>query len=85
MKVISYSQARNNLKSVLDSAIEDADVTVITRRDGQNAVVMGQDYFDSLTETLYLLSTPANARALHCAIAQDREGQAQPRQLIDTP
>ncbi|WP_439097738.1 type II toxin-antitoxin system Phd/YefM family antitoxin [Methylocucumis oryzae] len=37
MRVISFNQARNNLKSVLDSVINDADCTIITRRDAEDA------------------------------------------------
>ena len=40
MRIISYSEARNGLKSVLDGVEADADITVITRRDGGDAVVM---------------------------------------------
>ena len=40
MRVINYSDARNRLKSVLDQVVEDADYTVISRRDADDAVVM---------------------------------------------
>jgi antitoxin YefM len=33
MKIISFSEARNSLKTVLDQVTEDADYTIITRRD----------------------------------------------------
>ena len=39
MRIISDSDARSSLKSVLDSVSDDADVTVISRRDGTDAVV----------------------------------------------
>jgi antitoxin YefM len=84
MKIVTYSQARNALKSVLDDVVRDADVTVISRRDAEgNAVVMSLDYYNSLMETLHLLSTPANAEALARAIRQDQAGESQRRVLID--
>ncbi len=84
MKVVTYSHARNALKSVLDEVVRDADVAIISRRDaGGDAVVMSLDYYNSLVETLHLLSTPANAEALARAIRQDQAGQSQPRALID--
>lgn len=83
MKVVSYSHARNSLKAILDGVVQDADVTVISRRDAEgDAVVMSLDSYNSIMETLYLTSNPANAAALARAIAQDRAGQAQPRQLL---
>lgn len=83
MHVFTYTDARNNLKSVLDRVIDDADVAVITRKEGQHAVVMGQDHYDSLMETLYLLSSPNNAARLNHSIAQLRSSQAKPRDLIE--
>lgn len=83
MKVVTYSHARNALKSVLDEVVQDADVTIISRRDAEgDAVVMSLDHYNSLMETLHLLSTPANAEALARAIQQDRAGQSQARELM---
>lgn len=84
MNIITYSHARNALKAVLDAVVRDVDVTIISRRDAEgDAVVMSLAHYNSLMETLHLLSTPANARALARAIGQDRAGQAQPRGLLD--
>lgn len=82
MNVFTYTEARNNLKSVLDKVIEDADVAVITRKEGQHAVVMGQEHYDSLMETLYLLSSPNNAARLNESIAQLRASQTKQRDLL---
>jgi len=83
MKVVTYSHARNALKSILDGVVEDADVTIISRRDAEgDAVVMSLDSYNSIMETLYLTSNPANAAALARAIAQDKTGQAQDHQLL---
>ncbi len=83
MKVVTYSHARNALKSVLDGVVQDADVTIISRRDAEgDAVVMSLDSYNSIMETLYLTSNPVNAAALARAIAQDKAGQAQERPLL---
>ena len=42
MQVVSFSEARSNLKTVLDRVVEDADYTIVTRRDAPDAVVMSQ-------------------------------------------
>ncbi len=84
MKVVTYSYARNSLKSVLDGVIQDADITIISRRDADgDAVVMSLDAYNSIMETLYLTSNPANAAVLARAIAQDKAGQATRRALLE--
>lgn len=83
MKVVTYSHARNSLKSILDSVVQDAEVIIISRRDVEgDAVVMSLDSYNSIMETLHLTSNPANAAALARAIAQDKSGQAEERQLL---
>lgn len=83
MQVVSYTDARNSLKSVLDSVVDNVDFTIITRRDADNAVVMSQDYFNSLMETVHLLKSPANVAHLKESIAQYRSGKTIQKDLID--
>ena len=83
MRVVTFTEARNRLKSVLDQVADDADYTVITRRDREDAVVMSLDYFNGLMETVYLLKSPANAAHLERSIEQYRRGEVVERALID--
>jgi antitoxin YefM len=83
MKVINFSEARNHLKSVLDQVVEDADYTIITRRDAPDTVVMSLDQFNGLMETVHLLKTPANARHLQQSIQQYRSGKVEKHDLIN--
>lgn len=83
MKITTATEARANFKTVLDQTIDDADITIIHRRDGENAVLMSESQYNSLIETLHLLSTPANARALEHAIAQDKANLGVQRELLD--
>jgi len=83
MKVVSFTAARNNLKTVLDAVVQDAEVTIITRRDAEDAVVMSLDSYNSLMETVHLLRSPANAEHLGKSIAQYQAGQIQRRNLLD--
>jgi antitoxin YefM len=85
MRIINFSDARNSLRAVIDQVVADADVTVISRRDAPDAVVMSFDYYSSLMETVHLLSSPANAAHLAKSLAQARSGQAQHRELIEVP
>ena len=83
MKIVTFSEARNSLKAVLDSVVNDADTTIITRRDTEDAVVMSLDFYNSLMETVHLLRSPANAKHLSESIEQYRAGKAKARELID--
>ena len=83
MTVINYTEARNNFKSVLDAVVNDADYTIINRRDAEDAVVMSLDYFNAMQETLHLLKSPANVVHLEKSIAQYREGKVTSHELID--
>jgi len=85
MRIINFSDARSSLRAVIDQVVEDADVTVISRRDAPDAVVMSFDHYSSLMETVHLLSSPANAAHLAKSIAQARSAGAQHRELIDIP
>lgn len=83
MQVINFSEARNNLKQVIDRVVADADVAVIARRDAPDAVVMSLDTFNSWMETVHLLKTPANVSHLAKSIRQLRAGKSRARKLVD--
>lgn len=83
MRTIHFSDARSNLKAVMDQAIDDHDAVLITRRDAPNVVIMSQDQYDSWMETMHLLSSPANAARLMRSIQQHRAGMAEKHDLVD--
>lgn len=83
MRAINFSDARKDLKAVFDRVVEDADVTIITRRDAEDVVVMSLAEWNSWQETEYLLASPANARKLREAIARLDAGKGEYHELID--
>jgi antitoxin YefM len=83
MQLTNFSNARNQLKQVIDQFVDDADFTVIARRDAQDAVVMSLDTFNSLMETLHLMKSSASAKHLKKAITQYRKGQTKSKVLVD--
>ena len=82
MKIVTFTEARNKLKAVLDRVVNDADYTIITRRDADDTVVMSLEYFNSLLETVHLLKSPANAAHLERSIAQYRQGRVTAKDLL---
>ena len=83
MRVVNVSDARNSLKNIIDQTVADADYTINTRRDAPDAVLMSLDTYNSLMETVHLLSSPANAAHLALSIEQYRKGHTVARELQD--
>ncbi|MDY7022495.1 MAG: type II toxin-antitoxin system prevent-host-death family antitoxin [Cyanobacteriota bacterium] len=83
MRIVTLSEAKNKLKAILDQVINDADYTIITQPDSDDAVVMSLEYFNSLMETVHLLKSPANATHLERSISQYKQGQVTERDLLD--
>lgn len=82
MDVMTYSDARAHLKDVMDRAINDRQEVVVTRKKGESVVVVSLETWNSINETLYLLSTPNNAARLRSSIAQLDAGKGEERELI---
>ncbi|MGB0360288.1 MAG: type II toxin-antitoxin system Phd/YefM family antitoxin [Endozoicomonas sp.] len=82
MNVLTYSEARASLKQAMDDVCKHHDPTVITRQRGDHVVMMSLEDYNSMEETMYLLSNPSNAQRLMRSIAQVKAGKAKIRELI---
>lgn len=82
MNILTFSEARAGLKAVMDDVCTDHSPTVITRQSGEAVVMMSLADFNSIEETLYLLSSPKNASRLLESIEQLKAGKAEKRGLI---
>ena len=83
MRVINFSDARNQFKQVIDQVVANCDVTIISRRDADDAVVMSLDTYNSMIETFHLLKSPANVKHLEKSLEQYRKGQTKIKVLVD--
>lgn len=81
MKILTFSDARAGLKSAMDAVCADHSPTIITRPRGEHVVMMSLEDFNSMQETMHLLSSPKNAARLMESIAQLHAGGAKPRAL----
>jgi antitoxin YefM len=68
MRVIPFTAFRKNMANIIDDINEAHDIAIITRESANPAVLMSLDDYNSITETLHLFSTPANARELMSGI-----------------
>jgi antitoxin YefM len=82
MEVLTYSDARKNLKSVMDKVVADHSEAIITRRNGEAVVMVSLSEWNSIRETEYLLSNPENAKRLRRGIEQLKAGKGLVRELI---
>lgn len=83
MKAITYSAARENLASTMQSVCDDREPVIITRKRDQAVVMISLDDYESMQETSYLQRSPENARRLHEAIDQLESGRGKKRKLPD--
>lgn len=77
---ITASQARAQLFPLIEQVNEDMKPVVITSKAG-NAVLISESEYESMIETAYLLSTPANREWLLDSLAQADRGELIPLQL----
>ena len=83
MNATTISEAKNNLERLIEQVTADAEPTIICGDQGQKAVLLSLDEFNSWQETLYLLANPANADRLRQSIAEAKAGKTLERELIE--
>ena len=83
MQTISYSEARDNLKSVIDRVVSSRAPIAIVRQRGEGAVLISESEWASMEETMHLLASPANARRLLDSIAEFDAGGGEEHELIE--
>jgi antitoxin YefM len=83
VETISISETRANLKAVVDRVVADKAPIAITRQKGEGVVMISQSEWESIEETLYLLSSPANAKHLMDGIAELNAGRGEEHELIE--
>jgi len=70
MQAIVYSNARNNLRGLINKVCDDFDEYMISTKDNKTAVLISYDEYASMKETLYLMSSKTNRERLDQAVEQ---------------
>lgn len=83
MKVLNYSDFRNNLSESLNAVNDDREIVVVSRTKGKNVVVMDLEEYNSIQETMHLTSTQANPTRLHSALEEMESGKHSKHKLIE--
>jgi antitoxin YefM len=83
MQVVNYTEFRNNLAENLNMVNENSEIVVVSRSKGKTVVVMSLEEFNSMQETLHLLSSKTNQKRLDASIEEMRSGKSSKHELIE--
>lgn len=83
MEVTSYTNFRQHLKSFMDSVFKNRTPLFVTRTNGEDMVLLSKADYESMEETLHLLSSPENAKRLNEGIEQYKKGDTVTKTLED--
>ncbi len=83
MRVVNYTEFRNNLAESLNLVNDDGDIVIVSRSKGKNVVVMSLEEYNSIQETLHLTSTTTNRKRLDRAVKNMNAGKFIRKALIE--
>ncbi len=83
MIAANFSEFRSKLKEFLDNVEDNNETIIIKRKTGKGSVIISLDEYNSIMETVHLLSTKSNADRLYESIKQMKDGESTAKELID--
>ena len=83
MIVTNFTEFRTGLKKFLDEVEDNQETLVIKRKSGKGTVLISLEEYNSIMETVHLLSSKANADRLFESIQQMKSGETVKRELIE--
>jgi antitoxin YefM len=83
MSHVSYSELRSNLASCMEKVCDDRAPLVVTRQNARSVVIMSEQDYDGLMETVHLLKSPANAARLLRSIKDADRGKLKKREIVE--
>jgi antitoxin YefM len=83
MAHVSYSELRNNLASYMDEVCDSRSAIHVTRQNARTVVMISEEEYEAMMETLHLLKSPANAARLLRSIEEADKGSLVAHDLIE--
>ena len=74
MIAANFTEFRTGLKKYLDNVENNHETLIIKRKSGKGTVMISLEEYNSIMETVHLLSSKANADRLYESIQQIKEG-----------
>jgi len=81
MNAIAFAQFRKHLTELVNEINDSGEPLTVTRADGRDFVMLSARKFDSMRETMHLMSTEANAADLRASIQELESGQGVERHI----
>jgi len=76
MRAITYSNARKNLRALIQNVCKNSEPTIIvSNQPEEQAVLVSLDDFQAMEETAYLLGSPANRAHLEKSLQEAKDGK----------
>jgi len=66
----TYTQARANFAHLLDQVSDHREIVIVQRRGEEDVALIAASELESITETAYLMRSPANAERLLSALGK---------------
>jgi len=83
MIAANYTEFRTGLKKFLDEVENNNETLIIKRGSGNGTVLISLDEYNSIVETMHLLSSKANADRLYESISQMKKGKVVRGKLLE--
>ncbi len=84
MARVSYTDLRGNLAKYMDEGCDNRDPLIVTRQNARSVVMVSEEEYDSMVETLHLLRSPANAAHLQRGLKEAASGKMIERQIVNS-
>ena len=83
MIAANFTEFRTELRKFLDKVENNHETLIIKRKSGKGTVMISLEEYNSIMETVHLLSSKANSDRLYESIQQMRKGETVNHDLIE--
>jgi antitoxin YefM len=85
MTTISYTDFRQRLAKHMDEVCDSRAPLRVTRQNARPVIVLSEEEYDGMVETMHLLRSPANAERLLRSVKSADAGGLTEREIVEGP
>ncbi len=83
MEITTYTTFRQKLSSFMNMVTQSHAPLFVTRQGKEDLVLLSKSDYEGMQETLYLMSSPENARRLNESLEEYKRGGGKIKELMD--